>query len=92
MPAPFEHDFENFGPPTDFRTFNQNTGMRVLHVHAYLTCTEVENVYREDWMSTGIFQVLVPVELSDGAAALCAFVTFHHGANQVSRLLRHHRA
>lgn len=78
MPAPFEHDFLTFQPPQDFRTIDQKTGMRVLHVHAYLNCTDVEAVYRDDWMAAGIFQVLVPRELTDGAAAMCAFVTFAH--------------
>lgn len=78
MPAPFEHNFATFEPPSDFRTFDRNSGMRVLHVHAYLNCTDVESVYGEDWMAAGIFQALVPSELSDSAAALSALLTFHH--------------
>lgn len=79
MPTPFEENFDTFEPPTDFRTIDADTGMRVLYVHAYFAeDLEVDCVYRDDWLAPGIYQVLVPAALADGTAAMCAFMTFHH--------------
>lgn len=79
MPTPFEEDFFNFEPPTDFRTFDAETGMRVLYVHAYFAeDLELDCVYPDDWLAPGIYQVLVPSDLPDGAAAMCALTTFQH--------------
>lgn len=79
MPMPFEHDFFEFTPPETFRVVDPATGMRVLYVHAYFNpFVEVDSIYPDDWMAPGIYQVLVPAEMEDGVAAMCAYMTFQY--------------
>lgn len=62
----------------DLRCIDPFTGLRLLHLHAYLLeGTDRDMVSFADWEVPGIYLVQVPPELDDAHAANCALDGFH---------------